>query len=50
MILTVPDPDAMFAQAIAAGAQEVVAVKKSMGGDLGAWSIPLAITGRSATR
>src|SRR5207302_8120966 len=27
MILTVPDPDAMFVRAIAAGAQEVVAVK-----------------------
>src|SRR6476661_832752 len=27
MILTVPDPDAMFAKAIAAGAKEVVAVE-----------------------
>jgi PhnB protein len=27
MVLTVPDPDAMFAKAIAAGALEVVAVK-----------------------
>src|SRR3979409_2095116 len=28
MILTVPDPDAMFARAVAAGAREVVAVKE----------------------
>src|SRR5262245_46673597 len=31
MILTVPDPDAMFARAIAAGAQEVVAVEEAYG-------------------
>ena len=35
MILTVPDPDAMFATAIAAGAQEVVAVKEDYGWRLG---------------
>ena len=31
MILTVPDPDAMFAQACAAGAHEVVAVEEAYG-------------------
>ena len=35
MILTVPDPDAMFARAVAAGAQEVVAVKEEYGWRLG---------------
>jgi PhnB protein len=35
MILTVPDPDAMFARAIAAGAREVVAVKEDYGWRLG---------------
>ena len=35
MILTVPDPDAMFAKAIAAGAREVVAVKEDYGWRLG---------------
>src|SRR5262249_46585023 len=35
MILTVPDPDAMFAKAIAAGAQEVVAVTEDYGWRLG---------------
>lgn len=35
MILTVPDPDAMFAQALAAGAQAVVAVKEEYGWRLG---------------
>src|SRR5881296_2362627 len=35
MILTVPDPDAVFARAIAAGAQEVVAVKEDYGWRLG---------------
>src|SRR5256712_11814214 len=35
MILTVPDPDAVFARAIAAGAQEGVAVEKEYGGRLG---------------
>jgi PhnB protein len=35
MILTVPDPDAMFAQALAAGAQEVVPVKEDYGWRLG---------------
>ena len=35
MILTVPDPDAMFAKAVAAGAQEVVAVKEDYGWRLG---------------
>ena len=29
MILTVSDPDAMFAQAVAAGAREVVAVEEA---------------------
>src|SRR5881296_4786582 len=31
MILTVPDPDAMFAQALAAGAREVVPVEEAYG-------------------
>jgi PhnB protein len=35
MILTVPDPDAMFAQAIAAGARQVVAVEDNYGWRLG---------------
>jgi PhnB protein len=35
MILTVPDPDAAFAQAIAAGARTVVAVKNEYGWRLG---------------
>jgi len=35
MILTVPDPDAMFAQALAAGAREVVAVEEAYGWRLG---------------
>ena len=35
MILTVPDPDAVFATAIAAGAQEVVPVKEDYGWRLG---------------
>ena len=35
MILTVPDPDAMFAQALAAGAQSVVAVENAYGWRLG---------------
>jgi PhnB protein len=35
MILTVLDPDAMFAKALAAGAQEVVAVKEDYGWRLG---------------
>ena len=35
MILTVPDPDAMFAQALAAGAQAVVAVQNEYGWRLG---------------
>jgi PhnB protein len=35
MILTVPDPDAMFARALAAGVREVVAVKKDYGWRLG---------------
>jgi PhnB protein len=35
MILTVPDPDAMFAQALAAGAQQVVPVKNDYGWRLG---------------
>ncbi|MFL5638572.1 MAG: VOC family protein [Gemmatimonadaceae bacterium] len=35
MILTVPDPDAMFAKAIAAGAREVVPVKEDYGWRLG---------------
>src|SRR2546426_10403467 len=35
MILTVPDPDAMFAKALAAGAREVVAVKEDYGWRLG---------------
>lgn len=35
MILTVPDPDAMFAKAIDAGARQVVAVKEDYGWRLG---------------
>src|SRR5690349_17103721 len=35
MVLTVPDPDAMFARAVAAGAQEVVPVKDDYGWRLG---------------
>jgi PhnB protein len=35
MILTVPDPDAMFAKAVAAGAQEVTPVKEDYGWRLG---------------
>jgi PhnB protein len=35
MILTVPDPDASFARAVAAGAREVVAVKNDYGWRLG---------------
>jgi PhnB protein len=35
MILTVPDPDAMFAKAVAAGAREVVPVKEDYGWRLG---------------
>ncbi len=35
MILTVPDPDTMVAQAIAAGAREIVAVEEQYGWRLG---------------
>jgi PhnB protein len=35
MILTVPDPDVMFAKALEAGAREVVAVKEDYGWRLG---------------
>jgi len=35
MILTVPDPDAVFAQALAAGAREVFAVEEAYGWRLG---------------
>jgi PhnB protein len=35
MILTVPDPDSMFARALSAGAQSVVAVKEDYGWRLG---------------
>jgi PhnB protein len=35
MVLTVPDPDAMFARALAAGARVVVAVKEDYGWRLG---------------
>ena len=35
MILTVPDPDAMFARALAAGAHEVVAMQEAYGWRLG---------------
>jgi PhnB protein len=35
MILTVPDPDAMFAKAVAAGAKVVVEVKENYGWRLG---------------
>ena len=35
MILTVPDPDAMFSKALAAGAREVVAVEEAYGWRLG---------------
>jgi len=35
MILTVPDPDAMFAKALAAGAREVTAVQNAYGWRVG---------------
>ena len=35
MILTVPDPDAMFAKALAAGATQIVAVEENYGWHLG---------------
>ncbi|MEP7002093.1 MAG: VOC family protein [bacterium] len=35
MILTVPDPDAAFAQAVAAGAREIVPVEENYGWRLG---------------
>ena len=35
MILTVPDPDAVFAQALAAGAQAIVAVEEAYGWRVG---------------
>jgi PhnB protein len=35
MILTVPDPDAMFARAVAAGTREVYAVEEAYGWRLG---------------
>lgn len=35
MILTVPDPDALFVQALAAGAQEVFAVEEAYGWRVG---------------
>ena len=35
MVLTVPDPDAMFARAVAAGAREVYAVEEAYGWRLG---------------
>jgi len=35
MILTVPDPDAIFAKALAAGAREVFAVEEALGWRLG---------------
>jgi PhnB protein len=35
MVLTVPDPDAMFAKAVAAGAQEVFPVQEAYGWRLG---------------
>ena len=35
MILTVPDPDASFARAVAAGAREIVAVENNYGWRLG---------------
>jgi PhnB protein len=40
MILTVPDPDAMFARAVAAGAREVFAVGNAHGWRLGRVSDP----------
>ena len=54
MILTVPDPDAMFAKALAAGAREVVAVEEAYGWRLGRvvdpfghhWEIGRAVAGR----
>lgn len=50
MILTVPDPDAVFAAACAAGAREIVRWRKRMGGVSAAWSIHSAIIGRSVIR
>ena len=40
MILTVPDPDAMFAQALAAGASPIAAVEEAYGWRLGRVSDP----------
>src|SRR5690349_11564204 len=46
MLLTVPDPDGMFAKAVAAGAKEVYAVSEEHGWRVGRLSV---ITGRSAS-
>jgi PhnB protein len=35
MVLTVPDPDATFAQALAAGARQVVGMQEAYGWHLG---------------
>ena len=40
MILTVPDPDAMFAKALAAGAQQIFAVQEEHGWRLGRLADP----------
>jgi PhnB protein len=49
MILTVADPDAMFAKAIAAGGTQVVAMANAYGASA-ACSTPSATTGRSDVR
>src|SRR5947208_7207359 len=48
MVLAVPDPDALFAKALAAGAGEVTAMQDAYGWHLGRVVIRSAITGRSA--
>src|SRR5215472_11719530 len=45
MLLIVSDPDGMFAKAVAAGAKEIHAVWKNMGGGWAGWWIRLGIIG-----
>ena len=50
MILTIPDPGAMFAQALAAGARAISAVAEAYGWRLGRLVNPLIITRNSPGR
>ena len=50
IILTVMDPDATFARALAAGASEIFAWEKGHGWRLGAWWIRSGCIGRLAGR